>query len=357
MTKVTLKDIADKVGISQQTVSKVLNKRNFTVSTATKRKILATARKLNYRPNLFAQVLKTGRTNMIGVATMGSSLGRFDMPYAGRVYQGIGDFFAKHNYKLIFRNLHELMGQDMGLNLAENRAVDGLIFLLFSHEVAPFKKKQAPVLDKLGIPFVLVHSLGEDFGFNSVGLDCVRGGELAAAHLLDHGYHSAGGIGCVKTPTTNIHCTHLLTGFKRGLAAHGVRMKPKHVFDIPRVETRLGYQLAKDILSRKADLPRALFVIDDEIVFGLQKGLAEAGIRVPQDLALIGFGDRFSQDYFLSTITSVEQPALEKGYQAAELLYDQLSNNGDNKKHRTVINTPKLIIGNSCGCIKKGRMT
>ncbi len=69
MTKVTLKDIADQVGISQQTVSKVLNKRNFTVSTATKRKILATARKLNYRPNLFAQSLKTGRTNMIGVAT------------------------------------------------------------------------------------------------------------------------------------------------------------------------------------------------------------------------------------------------------------------------------------------------
>jgi LacI family transcriptional regulator len=270
VTKVTLKDIADKVGISQQTVSKVLNKRNFTVSATTKKKILTTARKLNYRPNVFAQVLKTGRTNMIGIATMGSSLGRFDMPYAARVYQGISDYYAKHNYKLIFRNLDELVNKDRGLSLAENRAVDGLIFLLFSHEVGPFKKKQAPVLNKLGIPYVVIHSLGQDFGFNSVGLDTVRGGGLAAEHLLEHGYHTAGGIGCVKTPVTNIHCTAMLKGFRQGLARHKVKINPKHVFEIPRVETRLGYQLAKGMVSRKAALPRALFVIDD---VRLAKGL------------------------------------------------------------------------------------
>lgn len=350
MTKVTLKDIAGQVGISQQTVSKVLNQRNFTVSDATRKKILAAARRLNYKPNLFARSLKTGRTNMIGITTMGSSLGRFDMPYAARVYQGIADFFAPHSYKLIFQNLQELVKRDNRLGLAENRVVDGLIFLLFSHEVGPFKKNQAPVLDRLGIPYVAVHSLADDFGFNSVGLDGTRGGALAAEHLVEHGYHTAGGIGCVTTPVTNIHCMALIEGFKKGLGRHRVTMQAEHIYEVKSVQTQVGYQLGKDLAAGKAPLPRALFVIDDEIVYGLEKGLAEAGIRVPEDVALIGFGDRFSQDYFLGNITSVEQPALEKGYQAAELLYEQLPGTGDTKEHRTIINTPKLIIRKSCGC-------
>jgi DNA-binding LacI/PurR family transcriptional regulator len=183
MNKMTMSEVAKKAGISQTTVSMVLNNKQIMIRDETREKILSIARQYNYQPNHFARSLKAGKTNFIGITSGGgenSDLANFSVPYSALVYQGITDYFTGKNFKLLFDQFNRIAHP--GLELAQTNTVDGLIFLLFSSYLESFVQRQLPLAKKMNVPFVIIHSVSSDFDCPAVGLDALRSGFLAAEH-------------------------------------------------------------------------------------------------------------------------------------------------------------------------------
>jgi DNA-binding LacI/PurR family transcriptional regulator len=335
--------------MSYPSVSEILNGgKQHRYAKATVARVQRAAKKLGYEVHPFAKSLKTGKTNIIGVTTLGDDvLGDFNIPYAGKIYAGISDFFTRHNYRLIFDNLpHLATGAERTLSLAQSRLVDGLLFLLFSIDIKRFKDQDAHLLEKMGLPYVVIHSLGEKLGSNSVGLDCTHGGFLATAHLIKHGYRT---IGCVVSHN-KLHCYNLYQGYAQALRHYGRTVEEKFTYPVPGGDTiREGYGLAEKMLASGQELPRALVVVDECYAHGIIKKFREAGVRVPQDMAIIGFGDVNHEAVEMNDLNTLAQPAHAKGRAAGELLFNLLQGKPP-QPLRHIIFKPELLINKSCGC-------
>ena len=324
MKKVTMKDIAIKAGITQQTVSQVLNNYKLSmVSKATQERVLNIARELNYRPNHFAQSLKTGRTGLIGVTSSEKAVAEFDSPYISKIYKGIGNCFAKRDHKLIFHQFQEIMSGQY-LELAQSHMVDGLIILLFSHNLDEFITSQLGQIRRTNIPFVIIHTLQHQLPFHYVGLDCIKAGFMATQHLLEHGYDK---IGFVGTTTPIRHIENMFTGYHKALAEQGHPFSQELLYNltIPDFSLKVGYRTAETIIKENRPLPRALFIPNELIAYGMMKRFTENRIRIPEDLAIVGFGDVDDglTNYF-SNLTAIRQPAEDKGFQAGKMLLELL---------------------------------
>jgi len=344
MSQVTMKHVAQIAGVSQQTVSRIINHKDSLVTEKTRERVLKITRDLNYQPNHFAQSLKTGRTNLIGVATMGSLFGNFDNRYASQVYHGISEYLASHNYQLVFQNAQEIASGPVYLKLAESNLVDGIIFLLYSFQVDLFEKEMVPLLTDKGIPHVGIHSLREKSNFTMVGLDCVAGGILAGEHLIKCGYTSLGCV-CIREYR---HQNDLFLGFKSACEDNHVELPEHFIYEPESPNAWTGYALAEEMLASGQPLPRALFVAEDEVALGMMKKFREVGLRVPEDMAIVGFGTDEQQKFSLHELTSVGQPSMQKGKRAAELLLDQVEGNGPREIRQTIFK-PELVVRKSCG--------
>jgi LacI family transcriptional regulator len=351
MKSVTMIDIAKKAGISRKYVSGIINNNNsIWVSEATRERVLNIAKELKFQPNQFARSLKTGKTNCIGISTLtaGSSfLKQFNNPYLGSVYSGIGDQLGDSNIKLIFQ---EVNSRSESIDLAQTKMVDGLIFVLFAEAMDYFEQIKTEVLQYLKVPYVVIHSLQDDMGCNSIGLDCIKGGYRMVEHLLQHGYSS---IGCVKDQGRIPFVENVYLGFQKALAGHNVPLDENMVFVTDGTDIQVGYRLAEQLLQEKHPLPRALFVLDDFICYGMIKKFQEAGVRVPEDIALVAFEDEYLELDNIFEVTALVQPGKEKGRQAAKLLLNLINSPEKYKELQQVILEPRLAIRKTCGCATK----
>jgi DNA-binding LacI/PurR family transcriptional regulator len=261
------------------------------------------------------------------------------------VYQGISDFFVQYDYKLIFHNFHDLTRSRQPLDLVKSKLVDGLIFVRFSIDIQQFKKEEFPILQKINKPFVVIHSLKEDLGMTSVGLDCVYGGFMATEHLIQHGYPT---IGCVTQP--GLHCDDLLRGYRQALEQYHLPLREEFIYALAGQTSDEASELAERLLQDKSKLPRALFVVDEYWAYPMIKKFWAAGVRIPQDLAIISFGDVNTEAVALTDMTIVRQPAVEKGYKAGEILRQLLLH--PQSAPGSVILKPSLLVNKSCGCVK-----
>jgi LacI family transcriptional regulator len=351
---ISMKTIAEKAGVSRPTVSEILNHKpnragSVRISNATREKVIKIARELNFQPNYFAQSLKTGKTHIIGVTTMSGTLQQFNNPYIGHVYKGIGNNFLASDYKLIFQNFDELSRSDMLRKWVSGGLVDGLILLLFSYEWEYFKKDKLAALQETGIPLVVIHSNQEDLGIPAVGTDCIRGGRTAVLHLIGHGYET---IGFVGYKGYLAHCDNLLAGYKQAMRENGWALAEDFIYLSDGMGLEDGYRLAADLITGGKKLPRALVVAEEKIALGMIKRFGEAGVRIPEVIALIGFGNLYHEALDVTGLTVITQPAEEKGKMAAALLtllIDQEKPVLDVNLH---IIEPKLMIRTSCGCKK-----
>jgi LacI family transcriptional regulator len=355
MKQITMNDIAIKAKVARSTVSEILNskpKRNSSVriSDATRNNVLSIARQLNFQPNLFAQSLKTGKTGCIGISTLTagrSFIRRFDEPYLGLVYSGIGRVVSERHYKLIFQDVqhHEEAAQ-----LARQRMVDGIIFIKSSINADQFQDFQEKYLSQLNVPYVIVHSGQDPLGAHCVSLDCVQGGLAATEHLLDHGHQR---IGFVSSELGWSFRDDLYKGYCEALQKHGLSNEKGLLF-----KTELageyhgmeqGFRLA-DLMIREKNIPGALFVADDATAHGMLACFARNGVRVPEDIALAAFGDEPPFLNIQNGITCLRQPAKVKGRTAAELLFELI--NDPEKQHapRHVVLNTELRVRKSCGC-------
>jgi DNA-binding LacI/PurR family transcriptional regulator len=298
----SLKQLADHLGFAPATVSLVLNGSAVadTISAETKKLILEAARKFNYRPNFFARCLRTKRSFTIGVMVSEVSEG-----YNATVLSGIEDhllqegyfyFVASHRFK------QDLIDEYPQMFL--HRSVDGLIVV------------NTPWHLDLPVPVVTVSSHHTVKGVTSIVLDHYRAAEVALRHLLDLGHRKIAFIkGQAFVPDTDVRWNSIL-----GAAAQmGLPISESLVTQIAHnsPSPHLGYEVTRKLLAT-GERFTALFAFNDISAMGAIRALHESGLRVPEDISVVGFDDIESAAYQSPGLTTVHQPLRKMGRMAAE---------------------------------------
>ncbi|HEY1016450.1 MAG TPA: LacI family DNA-binding transcriptional regulator [Herpetosiphonaceae bacterium] len=306
----TIKDVARRAGVGIATVSRVLNG-SPSVRPATRERVLAAIRDLDYRPNQAARQLVTARTHAIGVL-----LPFLTRPFFVEVLRGIEAVIAESDYQLIIFNVETMERREhyFGAMPFLGR-LDGLIVLslpLSEHDTARLlKTKLAAVLADTSAP-----------GFSSVTIDNPAGARLAVEHLAGLGHHRIGFIGGPLRPHLGMSVNRLrLEGYRAAMAAAGLAIDPAWEREIG--DGRAGGRAAIGELLALPSPPTAVFASTDEQAFGALDELQRRGLRPGGDLSLVGFDDLELAAYV--GLTTVRQPMERMGREAAELLLARLA--------------------------------
>jgi DNA-binding LacI/PurR family transcriptional regulator len=342
----TILDIARKAKVSYTAVSDILNRgMEDRFSAHTIERVRRIALSLGYEANHFAQSLKKGKTNIIGIVNPGGVLFDHWDPYFSNVFMGLASFCARQDYKLVFLPLAENMAESRS-SQRPGRMVDGLVYILLSSQLDAFQKEHAAYLKKLRVPFVLVTSFRNILPHPSVGVDCLAGGLAATRHLIEgHGYET---VGFVLTQQQHEHHNELLAGYQQALRACGRSVMRRFIYRTDGIMDQDGYALGRQLAQERANLPRAIITVSYPMALGMLRGFREAGLSVPQDVALIAFGENL-KEYEIAGLTIIEQPSAEKGRAAGELLYQLIEGKENTQMPESRILTPRLIIRQSCG--------
>ena len=322
-----LKDLAQYLGLAPATVSLVMNDSPVaaTISKDTKDRIFAAARKLGYRPNFLARCLRAKRSFTIGVMIPEVSEG-----YNATVLSGIEDHLLQEGY-FYFVASHRFQPDliEEYPELFLYRSVDGLIVL------------NAPWTRVLDIPVATISMHHQVKGTTSIVLDHRRAAELALRHLVDLGHRKIAFIkGQSFTPDTEVRWKAIVE-----LAGElGITISPKLVVQMEEnlPTSELGYRLTHKLLASGTRFT-ALFAFNDISAIGAIRALHESGIRVPDQVSVVGFDDIQSAAYQHPGLTTVRQPLREMGRLAAEVVLRQIGSPRHDEA-REIVLQPELIV-------------
>lgn len=332
MNKLTLEKIAELAGVSRSTASRVMRKQGSVSKTARER-VLAVVEETGFQPNAAARSLAGSSTNIIGFVISEVSRHIFNDPYFGRLIEGVTQTANGFDQTLTLFLIHD--EQDvprMTTRILQNQLVDGIVV---SNTI-----KDNPIIPSLlknNMPFVVV-GRHEDPRVSYVDADNLGGAYSAVSHLVRVGYKR---IGTLTGTMTNYSAIDRLEGYKNALQARGREINEQHIY---RGEfTQLsGYDGAKHLLSKNVD---AIFAASDAIASGALEAINEAGLRVPDDIGLIGFDDLPFAAGTNPSLTTVRQSIRQAGSMAVEILLDIVANN-DALPHRISLPT-ELVIRSS----------
>jgi len=327
---VRMKDIAHDLGLSVITVSKALRGRPD-ISAETRARVLRRAEELNYRPNLSARALVTGRTNMVGLVIP-------DLTHAffSELARAMSGVLRRSGFTLLISSSElqpELERQVIDQLIA--RGVDAL--LVASTQFTPQTFQQ---LDKEGFPYILLDRRFDGFASHFVGVNDEYLGYIATQHLI--------GIGCRRIAHISAaKLSHLIgryEGYKRALAEHGLALSPEYVANIGRAEEAgeaAGFEAANELL-RLPTPPDAIFCYNDLVATGAMQAILDAGLRIPADIALLGCGNIPFDDYLHVPLSSVDQQSTAIGIRAAQIAID-LVHSGAGMRPQTILLDPRII--------------
>ena len=331
--RVSLKDIAQKVGVSTALVSYVLNnQKEGRISKEVAEKIRTTAKKLNYRPNQLAKSLKTNKTFTIGLVVADIA-----NPFFSALARIIEDEAEKNNYNVIFASSDEKADRSQKLiEVLVDRHVDGII-------IAPAEQTEPQIkqLIKRNIPFVLIDRYFPDLKVNYVGINNYEAAYQATTHILQSGRKRIGMIG-FKTSLPNL--VDRKNGFIKALEDHKVPLVKNAMAEVSLEATKEEVEAAiAGMLSLSKPVDALFFASNKLSTFGL-KYINSLPLKVPADLALCSFDESDATDLFYAPLTHISQPLREMGQEAVNRLMQII---GGDKKVAQVVLEAKLIIGPS----------
>lgn len=287
----TAREVADRAGVSVSAVSRTFTA-GASVAPATRERVLVAARELGYRPNLMAQSLMTGRTNLVGLAS-----NNFDNP----AFMEIFDLFTRglqgRGFRPLLANLSASTETTPALDMLLQYKVDGVI-VASSTLPDPFIEGCRAA----GIP--LVHAFGRVRGSGMVsvaGVDNIAGGQLAADTLVGRGYRRIAFLGGPASATSTVD---RLDGLTRSLRKHG--LEPARAIFGSTYSHEAGQALMRDLLS--AGRFDAVFCGDDILAMGALDACVEAGVRVPGQIGILGFNDIAMAAWSSYRLTTIRQP-------------------------------------------------
>jgi DNA-binding LacI/PurR family transcriptional regulator len=332
---VTLRSVAELVGLTPGTVSAVLNNSSaaHSVPKHTKKRILAAARALDYRPNFFARSLRVKRTNMIGVI-----LEEIGDAYGSLVVSGIERYLREQNvFFLTVAHRHDKALLASYSTVLRDRGVEGFLTVdtLLTEEPA--------------LPTVSVAGHRKIKGVTNVVLDHRQAAALALTHLLDLGHEQ---IAFMKGSKLSADSEDRWNAICQVAASLGIRIWPELIIELKGDDPspNLGYPFAKQLLARKHPFT-ALFAYNDISAIGSICAFQEAGLRVPDDISVIGFDDIQSAAYIYPPLTTVRQPLKKMGEIAAQTLLGRIE---DRVKYVAEIAIePELVVRRSTASPRK----
>ncbi len=329
--KVTILDIAEKANVSPSTVSRVL-RGSAEVAGAKREAVMQAVEELQYRPNIFAQSLASGQSMTIGVLTQ-----NFGSPFYDGILQGILMGLESTDYWPMFADGRwQPTAEQRALHLLLDRRVDGLVIIggqLSSDKLQAIAQET---------PLIIVARNVTELPENCIYVNNFIGGYAATKYLMEMGHRD---IAHITAPSVNqiaiddVYQRYL--GYEQAIQDAGWQVDPRLV-----VEGNLQQQsgvLAIDMLLSRGRPFSAIFAANDQMAFGARLALYRRGIRVPEDVSLVGFDDEPFAPYMVPPLTTVRQPAVTIGQAAARAMLDLLNQ----KKPQLPVFDPELITRES----------
>lgn len=324
--RVTSRDIAAAAGVSQATVSNVLNRPDL-VASETRRRIEAVIHEQGFVVNSVGRSLRMGSSRTLGVVVLDLS-----NPFWAEVTRGIEAAASELGYSVLLGSSDEREDKERQLlGLFEEHRVEGVL-VASVHIDSPAMGSLA----RRGTKVVLLDQDSADAAYSSVRENQVRGAQLVASHLIANGHRR---IAFVNGPHTIQWCAERSQGLRAGVAAGG--LNPDEVIvEIP-IETMTAHsaEAATDQILRLENRPTAIFCVNDLVALGMLKQFSQRGIHVPQDFSMVGFDDSYFASLLSPSLTTIRQQPYALGKRATELIASLDSR----APTSTVVFEPKLI--------------
>ena len=338
----TIKDIAKAANVSATAVSMAMNNKPG-VSPKTRQKIQRIAEQLQYNPNFIARSLISRRSYTIGFI-----LNSITDPFFPELAKGIEEYANKRGYNLLLCNTkRDLQTEKKAINMLRSKGVDGII-------LATVLKDDPNILPLIEdeFPFVLInrHFMDPDFKNKTsyVVLDNFRGGYMGMEHLYRLGHDRIAIItGNVNTSTAILRTE----GAIKALSDYGAKVDRELIAE-GRYRRQVAYEAAKKLISMEAP-PTAYFAQDDYMAFGIREALFEEGLRIPEDVALMGFDDTEVASFAGIDLTTISQKKYEMGAMGAEILIRKIEKTSSGVVSQLILE-PGLVIRKSCGHYQHG---
>lgn len=317
--QITLKDIAKMVGVSVPTVSRAL-KDYPDISEKTKKAIKELAEKYNYQPNQFALNLRKNKSNIIGVMVP-----EIVHHFFSTVISGIIEVADREGYSVMLFQTNESFKKEMReAKVMLNSRVDGLLISL-ANETTQFDHLRE--FTERGVPVVLFDKVGEGLEVSKVVVDDFTGAYNATTHLIKQRCKQ---IAHLRGPKNPINAIERFNGYKKALEDHGIPFNEDLIRICVGNTHEEGYESTIELL-KLPNPPDAIFTITDVVAIGAMQAIKKTGLKIPNDVAVIGFSDWRMAAAVEPPLSSVKQPGYEMGKESARLLFESIRATEDNR--------------------------
>ncbi len=333
MPHITQLEIARKLNVTRITVSKAL-RNHPDISASMKKKVLSTAEKLGYIPNLIAQNLTSRKTFTLGVV-----IPDLENSFFAFATDSIIDFGAEKNYCVILTVSRESQNHER-LNIQKliGMRVDGLLVCVSQETKDPqiFNR-----IKKLDIPLVFFDRQFEGLKFPSVTFEDKNGTMRALDEIIENGYTKIAHFSGYSNVSIG---KERYLGYQTALNKRGIEIKPEWIIE-GGFEIKDGYNSFMRLYSSK-NIPEIIFTVNDRVALGVYQAAMEKGLRIPEDIGVAGFGFKETAQSFTPTLSIINQDPRKLGSAAAELLIEMIENPGI-KMHRDIIIEEEFLWNNS----------
>ncbi|NCP84827.1 MAG: LacI family transcriptional regulator [Bacteroidetes bacterium] len=333
---VTLKEVAAELGVSTMTVSRAINNRP-NVDEKTKKKIMEVVTRMGYTPNLVAKSLISSKTYTIGVV-----IPEISHSFFPEVVKGIEEVANEHNYQIFLTNTSDSFEKEKAvIEALRAKRVDGILIStsLTTTDYSFYKRLVAS-----GLPMVFFDRCITDVGISCIGVNDKSASRQITEHLIHKGYKR---IAYLSGPKQLSIGKDRFEGFMEALWLNNIEVDEKLIIENGFNE-KGGFHAMNQLLSlSEKERPRAVVAVNDPVAIGAMEAIKEAGLRIPEDIAIVGFTNDIRASLVNPPLTTVHQPAFEVGKKAAFKIIKTIEYEDEPVENVELIT--KLIIRKSCG--------
>ncbi|MDQ6569889.1 MAG: HTH-type transcriptional repressor PurR [Haemophilus parainfluenzae] len=329
----TIKDVAKMAGVSTTTVSHVINKTRF-VAKETEEAVMQAIKSLKYSPSAVARSLKVNTTKSIGMIVTTS-----ESPYFAEIIHAVEDHCYRQGYSLFLCNTQNDPEKIKNhVEMLAKKRVDGLLVMC-----SEYTQHSLDVLSGFSSVPMVVMDWGPNVDTDIIEDNSFTGGYIATKHLIDCGHKAIGLIAGELDKTT---ARTRYEGFVKAMNEANLSIHENWIME-GFFEPEDGYECMNKILSQD-NLPTAVFCCNDVMALGAISAITEKGLRVPDDISIIGYDNIHSSRFYAPPLTTIHQSKSRLGAQAVNLLFERIANkdNDNHEKHRIAIH-PELVLRKS----------
>ncbi len=328
----TIREVAIRAGVSSTTVSHVINNTRF-VSEEVRQRVQAAMIELGYHPNALARSLRRGETNTLGLILPDSA-----NPFFAEIGHSVETAAFSHGYNVILCNTDGDVDRERTyVDVLLKKQVDGIVFV-----AAGERSDSISHILKLEIPIVVVDRDLPEVQLDTVLSDNYQGGYLATQHLINLGHRR---IACISGPSHLNPSALRVTGYKQALLDAHIPVYD-HLMRQGNFHPSSGWQATLDLLTLP-EKPTAIFACNDLMAMGVLRAAAECGVRVPQELAVMGYDDIELSSYTTPALSTVRQPKAEIGQTAVRMVLERIQNK--DIPPRRELHPAQVIVRGTCG--------